>query len=428
MVARVEMPALSAEDRAILDLEGPEVAGHTCKVVIVGHPAPSLAELQERIAARVDRAPLLRARLGGTAESPCWTEAPDFAVADHVVERPGAPLEPSGLATVVARIFEQRLSRARPLWRIDVLRLEDGRAALVWRIHHALADGSAALRYGREVLWDEPDDGPQTPTRAGAAHSTPSPAIDAEDDRRRRHHLAGFLRRELIETPGDRSPFDGRIGSARAVAFAAIPLRPFHDAAKRVERATLNDALLAVIAGAVRRWIETHDGRLGRLRLRVPVSLHEEGDAAGNRDSFITLPVDLEEKDPIVRLRTVHTETTARKSAQDAERIDTLRHTLEARSQRLGELAERLIGGPRSFALCISNVRGPQGRLRIGAAPVESLHTLAEIGRRHALRVSAVSAMGSLQLGFCADRTLIDDVETIAAAAETEAEALIAAE
>ena len=66
----------------------------------------------------------------------------------------GAELGPAALRSEVARLFVERLDRERPLWRIDVARLEGGGAALIWRLHHALADGTTAMRFARMLLWD----------------------------------------------------------------------------------------------------------------------------------------------------------------------------------------------------------------------------------------------------------------------------------
>src|SRR6202012_4420811 len=104
----------------------------------------------------------------------------------------------------------------------------------------------------------------------------------------------GYLTREFKRSRG-RSPFDGQIGAGRAVAFASIPLAPVRRAAKAIDGATLNDAVLSVVAGALRHWLEVHHGRVDTLRVKVPVSLHHEGDTAGNRDSSFSLGLPLGE-------------------------------------------------------------------------------------------------------------------------------------
>ena len=146
---------LTPEDRAILALESDTIAGHTCKVVVLGAGAPDVEALRIAIADRIAAAPQLTCRLGGDAGAPAWVPDERFDAAHHVVAA-GVP-EPVGrdeLRALVARLFAARLDRARPLWRIDAVPLADGGAALVWRIHHALADGTAAMRYAKALLWD----------------------------------------------------------------------------------------------------------------------------------------------------------------------------------------------------------------------------------------------------------------------------------
>ena len=412
---------LSSEDRAILDLEGPQVAGHTCKVVVLGTGAPTAAELRELIAARIEATPILTARLGGSEAAPAWVEDPGFELPRHVVENPGE-VTADDLPEAVARLFEQRLPRDRPLWQIDVLAMPEGGAALVWRLHHALADGTASMRFARELLWDREPAAPQPPASAGPPVADRSEAESA----RRRAHLAGFIRREFAEA-AHRSPFDGTVGGGRAIALASVGLAPLHDAAKALAGATLNDAIVSVVAGALGRWVEDAHGRLGALRLRIPVSLHLEGDDAGNRDSFFTVPVPLGEPDPVRRLVAVNRETTQRKREHDAEEMDSVLRGLSGRAPHLSHLVERLEAGPRSFAACVSNVPGPRSPVAVAGTPVRSLHSIAEIGRRHGLRISVVSAAGEFSFGICADPAIVADPDVIAAAIEIEVEALVAA-
>ena len=407
---------LGPEDRAILALESPTVAGHTCKVVRLGRGPLDLERLRARIAERIAVAPALTRRLGEDAGEPSWVPDADFDVARHVDRAPveGA-VDRAALQELVARLFEQRLDRARPLWRIDVVALADGGSALVWRIHHALADGTASVRYARALLWDHPPDETRaTPAQAAVAH--------AADEVRRRAHLAGFLRREYAR--GARhSPFDGSIGARREVAFAAVSLPDLHDAAKGLCGATVNDGVLTIVTGALARWLRMRHGHLGTIRVKVPVSLHHEGDATANHDSFFSLAVSLSETDPVVRLHTIHAATRARKTADDARYREQLLSEL-AGVPSLERFATHLEHSPRTFALNVSNVPGPRAPVSVLDTPVEHLHSIAEIAEHHALRVSATSLAGMLCFGLCADAELIDHLQLMAEGIEAEAQAL----
>jgi hypothetical protein len=411
----METVPLCAEDRAILDLESPTVAGHTCKVVRVGPGAPDVEHLRASVAERLCDAPALTRRLGGTAATPEWVPDPDFDVANHVVAAPvEGPADAATLRAAVAQLFTERLDRSRPLWRIDVIPVAGGGSALVWRIHHALADGTAAMRHARAMLWD-PQAAPEPPRTAHAV-----------DEHRRRAHLGAFIKREAPH-PQQRSPFSGRIGQRREVEFARVSLRELHDAAKRLDGATVNDGVLTVIGGALRCWAEHRHGHLGPVRIKVPVSLHHEGDDAGNHDSFFTLALPLGESDPIARLRAVHAATAASKADRDAELMDKLGQELGHVSPRLRSLLTHIEDGPAAFALSVSNVPGPRTPVSVLGAPVEALHSIAEIGERHALRVAVVSLADELYFGFCADPAIVSDLSLLAAGVESEAAALIAA-
>jgi len=411
----IEAVPLQPEDRAILELECETIAGHTCKVIRLGEGAPGLEELRGLVAGRLAGIPELCRRLGGTASEPEWVPWEGLDVAQRV--RPidvAAPLDDATVASEVARIFAERLDRSRPLWQIHHAPTEDGGAVLIWRLHHALADGTAAIRFAKALLWDE------EPAATEPQRAAPRQRAEHPDHARRRMHLAAFIEREYGESLR-RSPFDGEIGTRREVALASVRLAPLHDAAKSLAGASLNDAVLSIVAGALRRWLEHHHGALGGIRVRVPVSLHHEGDATANRDSFFSLRLPIHEADPLRRLREINAATSTRKADDDAEERERLLEELRAVSPRLERLAERIESSPRNFAVSVSNVPGPRAPVSVLGSPVRSLHSLAEIGGRHALRVAVVSLAGDLHFGFVADPGIVHDLSQMAAGVELEA-------
>ena len=146
---------LSVEDLTILGLETETVAGHTCKIILLEDEI-DVGRLRSSVAARLDHALPLRMGLCETEGDPCWVLEPELDLDQHVVayDEPG-PIDMAGLRATVAHLFEQRLDRSRPLWRIDVVpSLAGGGSALIWRIHHALADGTTAMRMADAALWD----------------------------------------------------------------------------------------------------------------------------------------------------------------------------------------------------------------------------------------------------------------------------------
>ena len=409
---------LGEEDRAILDLECATVVGHTCHVAVLGPGPVDAPAIRDRIRARLAGAPELRYRLGGPPEHPEWVPVEAVDLSAHVLERRGDPLDEAALADFVADRFCQRLDRARPLWAIDVVPLADGGTALAWRVHHALADGTTFVRLARTVLFDE-ERTAHEPTPA------PTPAAIAEDHTRRREQLRGFLRREFAAQT-HRSPFDGPIGTRRAVAFADASVSGLHAAAHGVG-ATLNDAVLAVVAGGLRRWLEDHGAGVHELRGRVPVSLHHGGGGSLNRDSWFTLALPLDVADPLERLRAVHRATAVRKDAHDAERMDALVHRLAAASPALHRIVSALQASAREFAVSISDVVGSRGPASVLGRPVRSMRPVVEIGARHALRVGAMSTGDTLAFGVCVDPGVVEDVDRLAGRLGQEAARLVAA-
>jgi diacylglycerol O-acyltransferase len=402
---------LSPADRAILAMEGPTIAGHTCKVIRVGTPAPSVAALTAAVAARLPLAPALTWKLAGPPDAACWRADPAVDPQAHITQVAcDSRLDDASLGPEVARLFRQRLDRARPLWRIDVIGpLAGGDTVLVWKVHHALADGTTLMALARDVLWDPHLHGP------AAARRPDAPA--------QRHHHAAVIRRELF--PGLRtSPFDARIGYQRAAAFATTPLSSLHAAARCLAGATVNDAVLAVIAGALRRWLHHRHGALRDVRVKVPVSLHHEGQPQGNSDSYFCLPLPVGEPDPRRRLQAIQAATAMRKTHHDAQELDELFTRLSRAAPGLRRWAQRLQVSPRTFALNVSNVPGPRHPVSVLTAPVRSMHSLVELAPRHALRVAVVSVADTLCYGLLADPDVIADLDVLAAAIDEEAATL----
>jgi WS/DGAT/MGAT family acyltransferase len=233
-------------------------------------------------------------------------------------------------------------------------------------------------------------------------------------------HLPGAVHRELGGR-GGRSPFDRPIGSARALAFVIAPLAEMKAIGHaRPHRSTVNDVLLAIVAGGVRRWLLSGRARLPRLRAQIPVSLHhrdESDDTIGNRDSFLNVDLPLAEPDPRARLDAIRAETARRKRLGDAVELYDFFHAL-ARFRHLAGAVERAAASPHEFSLSISNVPGPGAALEVLGRPVERLCTVAEPADHHALRVSAISCAGELAIGLCTDPEALPGVRSLAEAVD----------
>lgn len=423
---------LNPQDAQILRLEAGAVRGHTCKLVVLdpsgGRPLPTAAALREHVSARLDAAPRLRRRLVPTPlrlARPAWIDDPEFDIARHVTRVPGAgPVGGARLEELVARVMTERLDRAHPLWRLDVVeQLEDGGCALIWRVHHCLADGGTNVRLGAAVLWDDDPDPPSPPPSswraaplpgafALAAHGLADRARGrARPDRGRAGPslLASraVIGRELARTASV-SGLAARAGPGRRVGRVTVPLDAARRAGKAIdEAATLNDVVLAIVAGGVRTWLERGARPRTGVRVKVPVSLHDstEGVGAGNRDSYFFVDLPVAEADPAGRLVAISRQTSHRKRARDAEALYRLgRHRPIARWAM----------SPRVFTFGVSNVHGPPHDVFVLGARVRELYSIAEIAQRHTLRIAVISAAGQLHFGLCADRDAVPDLQVLA--------------
>ena len=422
-----DIDRLSPQDVQILRLERGPVRGHTCKVVVLeataGGALPSVEDLRASVEARLQAAPRLRRRLMNAplgVGRPVWVDDTDFDIARHVtrIESDG-PVSRAELREMVARRMAERLDRAHPLWHLDVVeRLDDGSAALIWRIHHCMADGTAAVGLASAVLWSK-EPGVALPRSSWLPAPKPR-ALDLLSLRTWRRPTGerrgpgsslvpsrDLLRRELRRTATS-SVAAARIGPNRRVAFAEAPLAECRRAGKAIDRGvTVNDVALSIVAGGVRTWLEdVPDKDLG-VRVKVPVSLHRGSEDApvANRDSYFFVDLPVAEADPVERVLAINRQTTERKLHHDAEAL-----------YRLGlhRSAARWAMSPHVFTFNVSNVPGPRHEVFVLEARVRELYSLAEIAQHHALRIAVISAAGTLFFGLCADREAVARLDVLA--------------
>jgi diacylglycerol O-acyltransferase len=410
---------LSAEDARILALESGTVRGHTCKVFVIAGER-SADQVRGHLEKCLGAAPRLMQRLAPGVEPPAWEDDPAFSLEQHVIDR-GA-LGDTGLRRLVGAAMATPLDRDRPLWAMDVVGpLAGGRTALVWRIHHAVADGMTAMRMAGELLLEaSAEEQPAgRPGQRGRPRHTVAAAV------RSAAHMPGTLRRELWPRAIP-SPLDRRVGPRREVAFVDAPLEELRRIGHAApERATVNDVALSAVGAGLRVWLDRLGAPADGLRVKVPVSLHQQGEPdTANRDSFMVVDLPLEQDDPLARLVAVARETRQSKRRHDAETLDAFFRDLSHLSRSLKRHADHWAMSPRVFTLNVSNVPGPRGPQSVLGAPLLELHSLAEIAHGHALRVAIVSASGRISFGLCADPDAIDGLDLIAQGIGEELDAL----
>jgi len=398
---------LSAEDARILALERGNVRGHTCKLLVVDG-AHDVDAVRREVDARIASVPRLRQRL---LEKPLsLVDDEDFRLERHVRDGGEAAGEHE-LRAALGRLMAEKLDRDRPLWAIDVIALDGRRTALVWRIHHAIADGTVAMRMARALLFQGPAPA-AAPPRKSSGHAA---------------RLPSAIRRELAHKAAP-SALDRPAGPRREMAFVESPL----DALKAIghgapERATVNDVVLAAVAGGLRRWLGEAGAERAAMRVKVPVSLHTSGEDEGaNRDSFMCVDLPLTGPDPIARLVAITRETSERKTMHDAQTLATFFADLSHLSRSLERYAEHWATSPRVFTLNVSNVPGPAEPQRVLGSRLLHLYSFAEIAHHHALRIAVASAGGRIAFGLCADADAVPGIDVIAAGIGDEIGALSA--
>ena len=441
-MSAVSVERLSAEDARILARERGAIVGHLCKVLVVDgeHDAEAF---RARIEPRLAAVPRMCDRLVGAPfgiAPPAWVRDDDFALERHV--RDGGRLgDQAALERAVAGLMEARLDREHPLWSLDVLALGDRRTAGVLRLHHCMADGATAMRIVRALLLDQDGPGPDGGEALGVVPGRAALFADAvrwrmsrtsSADRAsgrtgaadRRERLA-VIRRELAPEGGP-SPLGGRVGPRRSVAWSTFALEELKQLAHAVPgRATVNDVVLAAVAGGLRRWLTYTGVEAHQLRVKVPVSLHRSDEPnLANRDSFMVVHLPLDEPEALARLIAIAAETRERKAAHDADALDALFNDLGRRSRSLERLAEHWAMSPRVFALNVSNVRGPEGDPTVLGSPLLTMHSVTEIAERHVLRVAVLSAAGRLSFGLCADADVVQRLDLVADGIDAELRAL----
>jgi diacylglycerol O-acyltransferase len=473
------MKQLSGLDASFLALETANSTGHVGGVSVLdarGLTEPlTLERLTALVAARLPGAPpvlrqkLLQMPLG--LDQPYWVDDPDFDIEYHIRElalpRPGSDAQ---LTEQVARLHARPLDKSRPLWEIYLITgLAKRRIAVYTKIHHAAIDGVS----GAELLTllldltpegrDLPPSEPFTPHQApGWAKLTALAASRLAWRPVQTVRIANELIRVLpavgpalsplvgsllglgrgdggvIPTVAGRAPatpFNKPITPHRRLAFRSVEL----DSVKKVKNAfgfSVNDVVMAMSAGALRRWLIDHDALPeAPLIAMIPVSVRDpasEG-AMGNKVSAMlaTLPTHL--ADPTERLIVAHAATTAAKAQQAAipqglvdQISDFSPPALTARAARV-VFATGLLHRLPPFNVVVSNVPGPNVPVYLGGAKLLAHYPVSVVTDGLGLNITVVGYLGLLHFGLVACRELVPDIDLIAGYLVDELELLLKA-
>ncbi|WP_121254927.1 WS/DGAT/MGAT family O-acyltransferase [Nocardioides ferulae] len=446
---------LRPRDLAFLAAESAATPMHNATVEIFdpgdpGGPAFDHDRLVELICDRISFVPRYRQRIqqvaGGVA-MPVWVDDPHFDVGYHVrrsaLPRPGSEDQ---LRELVARIVSRPLDRSRPLWEVYFIEgLADGRVAVLSKSHQVLVDGVHTVDLGQVMLdvsaepkelggdeWrptrrpsptalalDALHDAVTRPeTAVHAARSTIGAAVRTTDAAlSRAGRVAGALAGRRPQRPG---PLTGPHSQQRRLVGVPTSLAD-HRLVRSVHGGTVNDVVLATIAGGLRAWLMSRPEALGGLRqvrAVVPVSVIDEELEATSLGSqiaahFVDLPVG--EPSPVVRLHQVSYSFKAHKETGRAVAANRLAGIAGFAPATFHAIGTRVAAGElrRGFQLCVTNVPGPQSPLYAAGARMRATFAIPPLLPGQLLSVAVTSYDGQVFYHLTADRDLEPDPDLL---------------
>ncbi len=451
---------LTSLDASFLYLEEATTAMHVGSVMVFQPPDDGFDydRLVSLISARIAFVPRYRQRvreIPGHLANPVWVDDEDFDVTYHVrrsaLPRPGTDEQ---LQEFVARIQPRPLDRTRPLWEVYLVEgLAEGRFALVTKSHQALVDGIHAVDIAHVIVDGDPDrEVPVTDTWRPAKEPSdvelltgalvdavrrPSEVIDnvrggVADVRAvgsRVLSTVGKLATTVARSaarPAPTSPLNVEIGAARRWLMVGHDLEDYRKVRARLgggalrDEVTVNDVVLATVAGALRAWLLTRGEAVttaSTVRAMVPVSVYDSHDLGhlGNRVTacFVDLPVG--EPRPFMRLHQISFAMRQQMEGGQAVGAESLAGiagfappTLHSLGARLGSAMSR-----RLFNVVITNVPGPQVPLYAGDARMLSTYPVMPLARGQALSIGLTSYDGGVYYGLNGDRDAMPDLDVL---------------
>jgi WS/DGAT/MGAT family acyltransferase len=343
-----------------------------------------------------------------------------------------------------------QLPRDRPLWQICVAdRLDDGRIGVVGKAHHCMVDGLAAVELATLLLDPSPNPDPAEPDgwRAKPAAGWVWRLAEGLSDRLREQATLLQLPARVMRSPA-RLPAQARsVGLAlvRAVrpAKPVYPLnqpisparhlasfwRPFEDL-KRIARefgVTVNDVLLAISTGGIRRWLQDRGRGAEPLKAMVPVSVRPDGAAEelGNRISFVFVDLPCDEPDAVRRLTEVRAAMSERKRSGDPEGAQAVLEAVKLAPRSVRRTVSRLVASPRTFNLVVSNIPGPREPMYMLGCELQEAYPVVPIADEHALSIGMTTVGERACFGLYTDRESLPDSDRLAAEMEAAIDELL---
>jgi WS/DGAT/MGAT family acyltransferase len=450
------MRRMSGLDAMFLYNEIPTQHMHTLKVAILEpeDPANYAFEAERRkLAQGLGRLRPFRWRVVPTPfhlNHPLWIEDPDFDLDLHV-KRAALPA-PGGreeLADFISEIASTPLDRTRPMWKLWLVEgLEDGRIATVAKVHHSLADGHASA----ELLTSFASTRPGEPSEAaiGGDSWQPEPvpsktwllwrgfvdllAFLKDGVPRYTRAFAAARRRKAARERegGERSPapfsgpdtvFNGVLSSHRRFAYMTLSL-PDAKLVRKAFGGTLNDVILAVVSGALRRYLAERD-QLPEppLVAWIPMDTRAPDDEPGfgNHSAVMYENLCTDIEDPVERLLAIQRCSAISKrdfaDTEGARQSDFFKFVPPVVSALLMSRVSTFLkkrGRPSQANLIISNVKGPTTRLFADRTPLQALYSIGPVLEGVGLNITAWSYGDQLNFSLLSDRKMLPDLWPLA--------------
>ena len=439
---------MTALDAAFFNLERTGQLLHVGSVSIAEHPL-DFARLVDDVASRLHLIPRYTQRVVpvpfGIAH-PTWEAAPQFDVRHHVVRHQlRAPGDMTQLARLVSRLFARPLDRERPLWELHQIDgLEGERSALFGKVHHCMIDGVSGVQL-MGVLFDpspKPAAYPPAPTdvripplpsstaqlwrgaRDGArAVITQGKALaellhkpdEALAELRKTGDAMGEVLRVLLERVPP-TPFNGHVSILRRALWRTVPLHSLKSIKNRLG-GTVNDAVLATISGALRRYLEGCGLNPDRIELRAmcPVNVRtaDEHLALGNRISMMVAPLPVGIYDAVERYRQVRTGMAHVKASGESARMTRILDLMTLLPPTLQTAAGWLQVSSAPVNTICTNVPGPPVSLYAQGVRLETMIPLVPLAQGIGLAFAMLSYADTLTIGVTFDPALIRDGERL---------------
>jgi len=434
-------PRLSALDASFLAVETPTAHMHVGWVAMFSASAegglPSFKELRDHIELRLGHAPRYRQKLASvplSVHSPEWIDDPAFSVDRHVYWAPG-PLD-----DLVDEVMSIPLRRDRPLWEMWICEnAADGRFAIVGKTHHCMVDGLASVELA-SVLLDatpepvacEPESWEAAPEPGGEqllargvrdllaqpvellqwsrrVASAPAPTV--------RQTASGVMRAtralDKLLRAAPTSVLNGPLSPLRRLAWAKRPLEDLRTI-KRAYGTTLNDVILAAVAGGIRTYLLRREEEPAALKVMVPVSVRSPDDVLGNHISFVFPDLPCDDPDPLGRLYQVHANMSRCKRDREPEGSDLVLKAASRTPASVQQALSRIFASPRAFNLVVSNIPGPAAPMYMLGCPLQAVYPMVPLADNHALSVGMITINDQACFGVYADREALPDVNTLA--------------